>query len=438
MFSLLKNIIPKKKKSGYYFIHIPKTAGTSFINLLDGCVNEIDIFPVQLWHQVNQELVDNNHNYRLLRGHFGGGSYKLLFAGNPHNLTILRHPQSLSISTYHFIKREKNTAVHDLVKDRQMNLQAFLEEPLTSHKINNRMVRHLSFDLQQDPEAQELFLSTQSIKVVNNWIRAPKRINNKQRLNRAKKALNNCSWFGIQEKFNQSMQLFSYTFKRPPIGETSYINAHNPDQDIDGYCKELIANQNQDDLVLYQYALDVFNHKYTSMCNHLKNLYSDRNLSTDEMIDKHYQNAKHIISENGCQYDFGMELLGNGWHRRELAQPENTFFRWTSNNQASIDFWLKPRNYQLKIRIINAVSLTHLAQLDILINNISIPYEFDYNEGVVRVISAKIAHSMFKNNLLRIQFQQPNTLSHSKVFKSEDDRSLGIAVNWIRITPCQK
>jgi len=438
LFSFLKNILPKKKKQGYYFIHIPKTAGTSFINLLDGCVDEDKIFPCQLWQQINQEIVSKKHNYSLLRGHFGGGSYKLLSDDNPHRLTILRHPQSLSISTFHFIKREKNTAVHDLVENKNMDLRDFLEEPLTALKINNRMVRHLSFDLQEDPQAQELFLSSESIKVVNNWIKTPKIINNNQRLIRAKKAIDECSWFGIQEKFDQSMQLFAYTFNRPPIGKTPYLNAHKPDQDIDNYCKGLIARQNDQDLSLYQYAQDVFNQRYTQMCEHLQTLNVNNNLTTDELLDLHYKNQNHSVSERNLDFEFGMELLGSGWHRRELTQPENTFFRWTNSQQSFMDFWLKSQNYQLKIRIINAVSLAHLSQLDLQVNNISIPYSYDTDEGVVRIITAQISESLIKNNLLRIRFHHLAVLKHSEIFKSDDSRSLGIAVNWIKITSCQK
>jgi hypothetical protein len=437
MFSFLKRLIPNKKKSGYYFIHIPKTAGTSFINLLDSCVHQNEIFPSQLWHQINQKTIAEKQKYTLLRGHFGGGSYKLLADNNPHRLTILRHPESLSISTYHFIKREKNTAVHDLVNKTDMDLKSFLEEPLTAIKINNRMVRHLSFDLQKDPEAQELFLSSQSIKVVNNWIKTPKSINNKKRLIRAKNAINECSWFGIQEKFDQSMQLFSFTFNRPPVGKTPYLNAHKPNQNIDNYCKQLISKQNKLDLVLYQYALEIFNQKYKGMCDFLKHKYSNQNLSIDEMLDKNYQESAQSILKNGCHYEFGMALLGSGWHRRELAQPENTYFRWTNNNNSFIDFWLEPKDYDLEIRIINAVSLKHLSELDLCVNNISIPYEYDYNEGVVRIISTKINQSMLKNKLLRIQFIHSQPLKHNSVFDSNDNRKIGIAVNWIKITPNQ-
>lgn len=41
MFAFLRKVF-KSKKSGHYFIHIPKTAGTSFINILDNC-HEFDL-----------------------------------------------------------------------------------------------------------------------------------------------------------------------------------------------------------------------------------------------------------------------------------------------------------------------------------------------------------------------------------------------------------
>jgi len=437
MFSFIKKLFANNKK-GLFFIHIPKTAGTSFINILDATVDDNKIFPAQLWQQVNEKLVAKISQYTLLRGHFGGGAFKLLTNGNPHRLTILRHPQSLSVSTYHFIKREKNAAVHDLVIDKKMDLRTFLEEPITAQKINNRMVRHLSFDLQQDPEAQELFLSAQSIKVVSKWIKTPKKINDRKRLLRAKKALDGCSWFGVQEKFDQSMQLFAYTFKRPPIGKTAHLNAHKPNQNIDNYCINLINNQNTCDLQLYAYAQERFEQRYKDMCQQLAQLgnieCTDNN--TDELLDINYQkNANYALKKN-VDYDFANSLLGSGWHRREIAKPENSYFRWTNCAHTYIDFWVKPQDYKLSVRIINAVSSTHLNELDIQINNTSIPYKFDQNKGVVRILTANISKSFIKNNLLRIYFNHDKVLKHQDVFDSGDERNLGIAINWIKIKSC--
>lgn len=436
---MFRNLFSKKKLDGYYFIHIPKTAGTSFINILDACVDESDIFPCQLWREINQDIVDKKLQYKLLRGHFGGGSYKLL-ANNPHRLTILRNPLSLSVSTYHFIKREKNTAVHSLVTNKDMSLKDFLEEPLTAHKINDRMTRHLSFDLQQDPGAQELFLSSESIKVISNWIKTPKKITHAKRLLRAKRVLDECSWFGIQEKFDESMQLFAYQFNRPPIGATPFLNAHKPNQDIDSHCQNLINKQNQNDLKLYKYATDEFNSKYSLMLEQLKQLPDSGSKTVDELIDlnyyNHYSHKQHISI--GIQYNFSNELLGSGWHRREMAQPENTFFRWTNNKNSFIDFWLQPKDYELQIRIINAVSIMNLDKLELQINNSSFSYKYDQQQGVVRILTAIVPASAFNGNLLRINLVLANNLKHSQVFDSDDNRSLGIAINWIRISPCQK
>lgn len=434
MLSFIKKLFHSKDKKGYYFIHIPKTAGTSFINTLDTCVAEKEIFPCQLWHEVNKDIVTEKSKYKLLRGHFGGGAYKLLTDGNPHLLTILRHPESLSISTYHFIKREKNTAVHDLVTSRNMSLLEFLQEPLTAQKINNRMVRHLSFDLQSDPEAQELFLSKQSVEVVSNWIKTPKKITNQQRLVRAKEILNECSWFGIQEQFDKSMQLFAYIFNLPPIGKSAKLNSHNPQQLIDNKCASLIAEQNTYDLELYSYALAKFEERYHNMCKALGCNEKD----VDRLIEKKYESSQSETQSKELIYNFEKRLIGSGWHRREIALPEESTFRWTSNNKAIIYLAIEKQSYDLEIRIINAASKEHLDGLQLLVNNQKISYQYDHKYGVVRLLSAQIPKDLISGKPLKIQFNHIDTLKHRDCFDSDDNRSLGIAVNWIKIAPCMK
>lgn len=424
----------KKNKECLYFIHIPKTAGTSFINTMDILVNESEIFPCQLWREVNEEIVANKSQFKLLRGHFGGGCHKQLLDKEAQLLTILRHPKNLTISTYHHIKREKNSRVHDLVVKKNLSLLEFLEHPETEGKINNRMVRHLSFDLQTDPDANELFLSEQSIKVIEKWKTKDIKVTDSERLIRAKKRLDECQWFAIQEKFHQSMQLFAYTFKLPPILKMPLLNAFNPNKEVDGDTEDLIKEKNKYDLELYEYGCNVFDEKVKAMVNHLETIRQNSSESLDDLINENYlKNHSNKLVSN-VDFDFSKSMLGSGWHRRELALPEKSTFRWSHDQKAYIDFWLIRQPYELSIRIINAVSEEILNTMDLKINGNSVNYKYDLNKGVVRILKTKIPEKLLKNNLLRIEFCIDKLNQHSQVFNTKDKRAIGIAVNWIKIT----
>lgn len=429
-----------KSSRGYYFIHIPKTAGTSFINVFDSLAHESKIFPHQLWKDVQQETVDKKSSYQLMRGHFGGGCHRQLFNKNAELLTILRHPKSLSISTYHFIKREENTRVHDLVKQNNMSLVDFLHHPETQTKISNRMTRHLSFDLQQDPDAHELFLSAKSEEVVNQWLKKGVKIEDSQRFQRAKKRIKACKWFGLVEEFEKSMQLFSFEFKLPPLFTPPKLNSHTPNQNITEAESEAIEALNLWDLQLYDYAQKLFDKKYQQMLATLENYRETSQQTVFDLLDQHYLTNNKLNRINNSKndlhridFDFSDKMLGSGWHRREITLPENSTFRWTSSSQSFIDFWLKPDDYQVKIRIINAVSEEFLNQARVLINGVALESEQNPSHGVVRELAFKVDKSLMHSGHLRISFCTPDVQKHSQSFGSDDSRELGLAVNWVKV-----
>ncbi len=84
-----------------YFLHIPKTAGTSFISILDSHYdnNYHKIYVPYDWKQLSQNIPADFSSYNLLRGHFGYGIHRLL-SKKPIYLTMLRDPFETVISLY--------------------------------------------------------------------------------------------------------------------------------------------------------------------------------------------------------------------------------------------------------------------------------------------------------------------------------------------------
>ncbi|MCB1584341.1 MAG: hypothetical protein KDI92_14885, partial [Xanthomonadales bacterium] len=132
-------------------------------------------------------------------------------------------------------------------------------------------------------------------------------------------------------------------------------------------------------------------------------------------------------------YDFSQKLLGQQWHRRELIQPENEYFRWTGpNNRASIDFWVEPKDYCIRIRIINATSPGLLDTLQITINGHPVTWN-STDQGVVRIITLDCPQRLIKaNGLLRLGLRCQSMISHQQAFGSDDERLVGVAVHWIQ------
>jgi len=418
-----------------YFAHIPKTAGTSFIVLLDRFFATDKIFPHQLWREVSKIDTAENQAYRLFRGHFGGGGVKQLTARPIQPITILRSPETLATSTYEFVKREKNTKVHELVSANDMSLAAFLQHPQTAALVSDRMVRNLSFDFKEDPAAQEVFLSAETIAQLQPIINQQKSaISDEARLNRAKKFIESCAWFGLLERFDESLQWLSFVNRWPPFGLTQKLNRRKKQRQLSTEESQLIAEMNAFDSRLYDWASKRFDSQYQSMLNALERFRTEQDESVDELLDKHYRShhAKAIKGSLplGMAYGFDQPLLGSQWHRRELMQPENEYFRWTGPDAvASIDFWIEPADYELIIRVINATDVTVLNELKLTINNQPLHWH-TADEGVVRVLRATVPmDAIATDGLARLGFHCGSMVSHQQAFGSDDERLVGVAVH---------
>ena len=434
----LKRLFKRQQAPVQYFVHIPKTAGTSFIVLLDRFYPADHIFPHQLWRETNEVDLHHNAQYELFRGHFGGGGVDVLTDRPIEYLTLLRDPRELARSTYHYVQRETNTKVHQLVNDLHMSFADFLAHPVTVPLVQNRLIRNISFDFKLDPAAQEVFLSSETIAYLQQIIQQQEpAIDDDQRLQRARKMLQSCRWFGLVERFDESMQLLCYVMRWPPIGPTQKLNTQTTKYTLNEAETTNLELMNQQDLKFYQEAQHLFQHQLEGMHENLDKLRTDAAQSVDDLLDLRYQQhqAKRMQGQlpRAANYDFGDRLYGQQWHRREIMQPESDYFRWTGpGDTAFIDFWLQPLAYQISIRIINATTPEALDRLTITLNDQPIAWQSD-DQGVVRVLHLSCQASDIKNTgLARLGLHCDAVTSHQQAFGSDDTRLVGVAVHWIK------
>ena len=80
-----------------YFLHIPKTAGSSLAGLIRRFYPEEDAIPVFEWAELVKMKREEINRYRCYTGHFGTGLYSLLDRPVP-TVTLLRDPFERSVS----------------------------------------------------------------------------------------------------------------------------------------------------------------------------------------------------------------------------------------------------------------------------------------------------------------------------------------------------
>ena len=127
------------------------------------------------------------------------------------------------------------------------------------------------------------------------------------------------------------------------------------------------------------------------------------------------------------------------WHELETSERFGTF-RWSGPlKQSAFDLPVKTdRDLMIEVHIIDAITPSVLSGLRLLVNGRPVEVEIEATTlGTFLVRAAALSPSNgVADDVLRVTFQVEETLRPCDVRSGSDDRrSLGLAVNWIELTP---
>ncbi len=230
-----------KSDERFFFIHVPKTAGTSFRFMLYELFRQRVIYPnlCDINRNNGYESVKEFRNspkekfreVQLLMAHIPSAAIELMPPGT-HSITFLREPMARAISDINFRANENISSIN--------NIEEIFEDN-----------KYFFFNLQT-----RLFASDTIFKcpIYFNY-----RLVDELALKKAKANLEKTAFLGITERFEDSIRLaekrFGWKFKK-----LKHYNMAKKKmtKDLPGYIWNEIKENNQYDQELYRFALELF------------------------------------------------------------------------------------------------------------------------------------------------------------------------------------
>jgi len=245
----------KNPKQKYFFVHIPKTAGTSFRTMLEAFFPGKQLFPAradrmqkaskgypawETYFEIEDEVRDQ---IQLFAGHIPF-TKAITVQPNLKMLTFLRDPKERFISHVNYIHQQR------LKNNPKQHLEETYQELRGS--IRNIHARYLA-----DVPTDDLI-----------YFKQPRLIDDKA-LNQAKENLMKCDFFGISEQFTASVLLAEKAFGWR-LGRIRRVNkTSSKTYDLPSEITQGIEQATAYDQALYRFACEEFEKRINPHKSHI-------------------------------------------------------------------------------------------------------------------------------------------------------------------------
>lgn len=441
-----------------FFLHVPKTAGTTLIQVIEQQFDEREIARWLYPFRLVDTPADFFRRPHYFHGHVDYALMRELLPHKPVTMTVLRQPVERYLSHFGNHKRVSFEQIPDISREvfdalQQTTLADFVWNP---SPILGTLAQYFQ-NLQAKLLASEL--STDDLEVRNAQIRANEYVLPTPGLADALARLDQeLAFVGLTERFQESLFLMAYTFGWFPATEYKNFNTAQPRPQQGALPADLlqeIGRLNALDQQLYEHGRALFDARYTQMQHELLERYGDREHAhaslplvpetVAALLDKHYQqrfkDRNPLVST--IKLSFDQKMPGSHWHLPE-QHPVHGVVRWTGPGRcAHLDFPLAASTpVWLRFSLALAITPETLASLEIKVNGEMLDVALESADSQAQHYKAYVSKDVLARQpgCVRVSFEVEKTLRPVDVViaGSEDQRLLGVALSEVAIEPVQE